>query len=391
MGEEKYIERAMGKTIMESLDYYPVIIITGPRQSGKSTLARHLFADYFYCSMENPDERSRALRDPRNFLDRNTGMIIDEVQRTPDLLSYIQGIVDENPKKKFVLTGSAQFSLLKSVSQSLAGRAAVFELLPLSLYEARTETASSEIDDILWKGAYPAIWSGARPAQSFYRNYTMTYIERDIREIGAVKDLDKFYAFLRLCAARAGSLFVASELSNELGISSHTVQAWLGILQASYLVFLLPPFFENIRKRLTRTSKLYFTDTGLLCYLLGIEDSAQLRFDRMKGHLFENFVITEALKHRFNCAKQSNLFFYRDSHGNEVDLLLKKGNSFRALEIKSSSTYHPQFSKGLEHIEKVLGGRIEQKAVVYTGISDKTNKGEPLLNYRDVHDFTFFW
>ncbi|MCM1170220.1 MAG: ATP-binding protein [Bacteroides sp.] len=385
-----YIERSISTAILESMEYYPVITITGPRQSGKSTLARHLFADYFYCSMENPDERSRAQRDPRNFLNRETGMIIDEVQRTPELLSYIQGIVDENPDRRFVLTGSAQFSLLKSVSQSLAGRAAVFELLPFSFPEARTEMSQSGIDDILWKGAYPAIWSGTKPASSFYRNYTMTYLERDVRQIASVKDLDKFHAFLRLCASRAGSLFVASELSNELGISHNTVQTWLGILQASYIVFMLPPFFENIRKRLTRTPKLYFTDTGLLCYLLGIENASHLIFDKMRGHIFENFVITEALKQRFNSAKQSNLSFYRDSHGNEVDLLLQKGNAFRALEIKSSSTYHPQFSKGLNHIEKVLGDRIEQKAVIYTGDSDKTNFQEQLLNYSDLYDFVQF-
>ncbi|MCM1040832.1 MAG: ATP-binding protein [Bacteroides sp.] len=390
MKRSGYIERSISPAILESLEYYPVITITGPRQSGKSTLARHLFADYFYCSMENPDERSRAQRDPRNFLNRETGMIIDEVQRTPELLSYIQGIVDENPDRRFVLTGSAQFALLKSVSQSLAGRAAVFELLPFSFPEARTEMSQSGIDDILWKGAYPAIWSGAKPASSFYRNYTMTYLERDVRQIASVKDLDKFHAFLRLCASRAGSLFVASELSNELGISHNTVQTWLGILQASYIVFMLPPFFGNIRKRLTRTPKLYFTDTGLLCYLLGIENASHISFDKMRGHIFENFVITEALKQRFKRAKQSNLSFYRDSHGNEVDLLLQKGNAFRALEIKSSSTYHPQFSKGLDHIEKVLGDRIEQKAVIYTGASDKTNFQEQLLNYSDLYDFVQF-
>lgn len=390
MGKTNYIERDISKSIMESIDYYPVVTITGPRQSGKSTLARHLFADYFYCSMENPDERSRALNDPRNFLNRSTGMIIDEVQRTPELLSYIQGIVDENPEKKFILTGSAQFSLLKSVSQSLAGRTSVFELLPLSFHEVETQMESIGIDDILWKGAYPAIWSGSKPASSFYRNYTMTYIERDVREIVAVKDLDRFHAFLRLCASRAGSLFVASELSNELGISHLTVQTWLGILKASYIVYLLPPFFENIRKRLTRTPKLYFTDTGLLCHLLEIENASQLSFDRMKGHIFENFVITESLKQRFNNAKSSNLFFYRDSHGNEVDLLLKKGNAFRAVEIKSSSTYNPQFSKGLNNIEKVLGNRIEQKAIIYTGSSDKTNPNEQLLNYCDLYNFVQF-
>lgn len=390
MGKTNYIERDISKSIMESIDYYPVVTITGPRQSGKSTLARHLFADYFYCNMENPDERSRALNDPRNFLNRSTGMIIDEVQRTPELLSYIQGIVDENPEKKFILTGSAQFSLLKSVSQSLAGRTSVFELLPLSFHEVETQMESIGIDDILWKGAYPAIWSGSKLASSFYRNYTMTYIERDVREIVAVKNLDRFHAFLRLCASRAGSLFVASELSNELGISNLTVQTWLGILQASYIVYLLPPFFENIRKRLTRTPKLYFIDTGLLCHLLEIENASQLSFDRMKGHIFENFVITETLKQRFNNAKSSNLFFYRDSHGNEVDLLFKKGNAFRAVEIKSSSTYNPQFSKGLNNIEKVLGNRIEQKAIIYTGSSDKTNPNEQLLNYCDLYDFVQF-
>ena len=259
-----YIHRTMGEAIIEAAQYFPVITLTGPRQSGKSTLLRHLFPDVPYVSMEEPDVRLQAKTDPRGFLDSYTsGVIIDEIQNVPELLSYIQGIVDNNPSRKFYLTGSSQFSLLKTVTQSLAGRTAVFELLPLSLDEVAHLDEEIGVDSLLYRGFYPAIWSGKNIPRLLYPNYIKTYLERDVRDLLAIQDLDVFQRFLRLCAARIGSIFNASELSNELGVAVNTINSWLSVLQASYIIYMLPPFFTNTRKRLTKSHKIYFTDCGL--------------------------------------------------------------------------------------------------------------------------------
>lgn len=385
----KYIRRSISDEIIDAANDYSVITITGPRQSGKSTLSRHLFPNLPYFSMENPDDREVAVSDPRFFLSRNEkGMIIDEAQRAPQLFSYIQGIVDEHPEKLFLLTGSAQFLMLKSVSQSLAGRSAIFELLPLSINEIHgIDDSYPPIDTLLWNGMYPAIWSGAKRAWRYYQNYTKTYVERDVREIVNVKDLGLFDRFIRLCAARVGSIFVSSEVANELGVSNHTVNAWLGILQASYIVYMLPPFYENIRKRLTKTPKIYFTDSGLLCYLLGIESEEQLKFNRMRGHIFENFVVIEAMKKRLNAGKDCNMFFLRDSNGVEIDLLTKYGEDYKAFEIKSGATYNISFEKWLNSIAQREGDKIKDSAVIYTGDFTATDRNPKILNYKNMVEF----
>lgn len=331
--EAKYIHRELSAVIEEAYRYFSVITVTGPRQSGKTTLLRNLFSYLPYYSLENLDVRSFAENDPVAFLNQHTeGMILDEVHNAPNLLSYIQGMVDNDADRRFILSGSSQFAMLKKVTQSLAGRTAVFELLPLSYSEIREQITDTPLDNLLFNGFYPAIYSGRNIPKFLYPAYMKTYLDKDVRDLLQIKDMMQFHTFIRLCAGRIGSLFKASELANEIGVSSHTVTAWLSVLQASYIVFLLPPYFENTRKRLTKTPKLYFTDTGLACHLLGIESPEQLARDKMRGALFENFIVTEALKRRYNQGKESNLYFYRDSNQNEVDLLLKNIRGYTVLK-----------------------------------------------------------
>lgn len=363
-----FISRTIAKSITEAAEYFSVVTLTGPRQSGKSTLLRHLYSDSPYYSMEDPDIRLAVKEDPRGFLSQfHEGVIIDEVQNVPELLSYIQGIVDNDPARKFYLTGSSNFGLLQSVSQSLAGRSAVFELLPLSLSEISGIDKSDSTDEIMYKGFYPALWSGKNIPKFLFPSYVKTYIERDVRDILAIKDLDLFQRFVKLCAARIGSIFNASELSNELGVSVNTIQSWVSVLQASYLIYLLPPFHTNTRKRLTKSSKIYFTDCGLAAYLLDIDSPQTLNRDKMRGHLFENMVIMDFLKDAYNTGRNCGLYFYRDSNGNEVDLLVQKGNGYDCYEIKSASTFHPDFTKGLKNFEKAFPELTKNKTVIYTG------------------------
>lgn len=382
---DNFIPRAISAAIEEADKYFPVITLTGPRQSGKSTLLRHLFPKTPYISIEDPDIRQRANIDPKGLIISFTdGVIIDEIQHSPDLLSYIQGVVDHDPKRRFYLTGSSQFSLLKNVTQSLAGRTAVFELLPLSLHEISSKDKDDSVDTLLYSGFYPAIWSGKNIPRLLYPNYIKTYLERDVRDILAIKNLDTFQRFIRLCAARIGSIFNASELSNELGISVNTVNSWLSILQASYLIYLLPPFSTNTRKRLTKSPKLYFTDTGIASYLLEIDSPATMNRDKMRGHLFENMVITDIIKNRYNRRKNSGVYFYRDSNGNEVDLLVKNGSEYDCYEIKSSSTFHQDFTKGINNFVKNFPTLAKEKNIIFAGTSLPPIDDIRIINFKEV-------
>ena len=377
------INRDIEGVIKEACRYFSVITVTGPRQSGKTTLVKNLFADYQYYSLENPDTKLLALTDPLGFLQSHeTGIILDEAQNAPELFSYIQGLVDDNRQRKYILSGSSNFSLLKNITQSLAGRTAVFELLPLSYREASSLTQQKSIDEILFEGLYPAIHSGENIPSFLYPNYVKTYLDRDVRDLLNVKNSTQFHIFLRLCAGRIGSLFNASDLAKEVGVSATTIKEWLTILQASYIVFLLPPYFENIGKRLTKQPKLYFIDTGLACYLLDIENHKQMSRDKMRGHLFENFVVTEFLKNRYNRGKESNLYFYRDSNQNEVDLILQNGNNFDVTEIKSAMTYHPDFEKGIKYFSEIFKNRVINKQVIYCGELENPVGNIKLLNYK---------
>ena len=384
--EKEFINRDITTVMLEMYQFFPVITMTGPRQSGKTTLLRNVFKQLPYYSLENLDVRRFALNDPVGFLTQHPeGMILDEVQNAPDLLSYIQGMVDETPEKRFVLSGSSQFSVKRQITQSLAGRTGVLELLPLSYSEVKKDADEETLDSVILKGFFPALYSGKNIFNLLYPSYVKTYLERDVRDLLQIKDLMQFQTFLRLCAGRIGSLFNASELSGEVGVSANTIKSWLSVLEASYIITMLPPFYENTRKRLTKTPKLYFCDTGLACYLLGIETEQQLARDKMRGHLFENFIITEALKCRYNKGKESNLYFYRDSNGVEVDLLIKNGSDYTAVEIKSSQTYHPDFQAGIRTLSTVMKERITNKVILYAGDFENETADIKLLNYQKMN------
>lgn len=384
--KQAYIKRKIESTILEAAKYFPVITVTGPRQSGKTTMLKQIFPHLHYYSLEDLDTRSFAMEDPVRFLHlHEDGMILDEVHNYPELLSYIQGIVDEQPQKKFVLSGSSNFALLKKVSQSLAGRSGVFELMPLSIEEVKGQIEYvDDADQLLYHGLYPAVCSCKNIPKFLYPSYVKTYLERDVRDLLNVKDMRLFNMFLKLCAGRIGSVFNASEIAGEIGVSSKTIQAWVSILQASYVVYLLPSYFENSRKRLTKSPKMYFCDTGLACTLLGIESAEQLAFDKMRGHLFENLIVVELLKRRLNEGKESNLYFYRDSNQNEVDILVNNGSSLDAIEVKSAMTYNPSFEKALLKVNEWVNPPVGKRTIIYAGTLEDDKGDIRLLNYRNM-------
>lgn len=383
--EGSYIDRDITAVVLEAAKFFPVVCITGPRQSGKTTLIRHLFPNYVRYSLENLDVRNYAKNDPVAFLNQTKdGMVLDEVHRVPELLSYIQGIVDNHPHRRFILSDSSNFMLIRSVSQSLAGRVGLFDLLPMSLSETVGLTEVKSLNELLFEGLYPAICARKNVAHLYYPAYVRTYLDRDVRELVNVKDILQFNTFLRLCAGRIGSLFNASELAAEVGVSPHTIMAWLSVLEASYVVTLLRPYSANTTKRLVKTPKLYFCDTGLACYLLGIESPEQLARDKMRGHLFENLIVMEALKWQFNRGRLASLYFYRDSNKNEIDLLMGETGKMNGIEIKSSMTYHTDFSKQLSHMDTLVDAPIGKRAVVYAGEMENTTASVMLLNYKHL-------
>ncbi|MBR4155710.1 MAG: ATP-binding protein [Bacteroidales bacterium] len=380
-----YINRKIEEIIVEASEYYSVITLTGPRQSGKSTLLKHLFPNYKEYSMKDVNVRDFALNDPVAFLQQTSeGMFIDEIQKAPVLMEYIQGIVDKNPDRKFLLTGSSNFEMMRDLSESLAGRSGVFELMPMSLLETKVQRSNCNLTQQLFEGLYPAVISKKNKAEFFYSSYVKTYLEKDVRDLLNVQNQMQFMRFMKLCAARIGSVFNASELAAEVGVDVKTITRWLSVLQASYIVTLLPPYYENISKRLIKSPKLYFNDTGLACYLLDIESSKQLERDKMRGALFENMIVMEIIKHRYNQGKEGGVFFYRDSNQNEVDVLLKQDGEITALEIKSSMTYNTFFEKTLKQISEWIKTPIATKAVVYSGDFENYNADIKLLNYDNL-------
>lgn len=380
-----YINRSIEKVITEAAAYFSVISVTGPRQSGKSTMLKHLFPTFKKFSLKDLNVRDFAQNDPVAFLNQtNEGMFIDEVQKVPDLLEYIQGIVDDNPDRKFLLTGSSNFELLKGLSESLPGRAGVFELQPMSFVEARQQLAGKDVNTMLFEGLYPAICARKNKARFFYPSYVKTYLEKDVRDLLQIQNQLQFARFMKLCAARVGSLFNASEVANEVGVDSKTITRWLSVLQASYLVTLLPPYFQNVSKRLVKTPKLYFNDPGLACYLLDIETETQLDRDKMRGTIFENYVVMEVVKHRLNQGREGGVYFYRDSNQNEVDILLKQEGELTAIEVKSSMTYNPSFEKSLKKIDQWMEETVRQKVIVYNGDFENVAGDIKVVNYRNL-------
>lgn len=380
-----YIHRKIEETILEASKYFSVIAVSGPRQSGKSTLLTQLFPLYEKYSLKDLNILDYAKNDPIAFLNQtDEGMFIDEIQRCPQLLDYIQGIVDNNPKRHFALSGSSNFEVMKNLSESLAGRAGVFELLPMSIQEVTRKVDLDNLNQILYNGLYPSICAKKNIAKFFYPSYVRTYLEKDVRDLLQMKDQIRFTKFLKLCAARIGSLFNASELGAEVGVSSKTISHWISVLQASYLITLLPPYYENIPKRLVKSPKLYFNDPGLACYLLDIETPQQLDRDKMRGAIFENMMVMEAIKHRYNMGLEGGVFFYRDSNQNEVDILIKQEGELTAIEVKSSMTYSSSFEKTLTQIEGWIKTPISKKAIVYSGDFENSSGDINLINYRHI-------
>ena len=349
------------ETVLKTLaGKYPVVTITGPRQSGKTTLCRKVFTHKPYANLESPDVRQFAVDDPRGFLAQYPdGAVLDEIQRAPNLVSYLQPLVDQDRRDGlFILTGSQQFEVSNTINQSLAGRTALVKLLPFSMAEIQASFVLPDIDRLLYHGFYPRLWDKHLNPTQALGDYYQTYIERDLRQLVAIKDLNLFQRFIQLCAGRIGGLLNVSSLANDTGISHTTAGNWLSLLEASYIIFLLQPYHRNISKRLVKSPKLYFFDVGLATFLLGIENEKQLSRDPLRGSLFENMVIAEALKYRFNQGQKSNFYFYRDSKGNEVDLLLVSGSDLFPIEIKAGMTINRDYFKGLNHFAKVFPGDI---------------------------------
>ncbi len=382
----KLINRKIETEIRRLIEFYPVITITGPRQSGKTTLCHEMFPDFAYVNLEDPITRSQIMADPRKFFDLySSGLIIDEIHHYPDLFSFIQVTVDQYPERHFIITGSSNFALLEKVTQSLAGRTAILTLLPLSLHELGERTNSCSADTLMLNGCYPAIWSKNFPREDLYKNYYYTYIERDIRQIINLKDMNQFQVFIRLCAGRIGTEFNASSLSGEVGVTVATIKSWLSVLQASYIAYSLPPYFENIGKRLVKSPKLYFYDTGLTCYLLGIENEQQLAVHPLRGVIFENMIVNEAIKNRLNRAKDPNLYFYRDKSQKEVDLLHLVGNQIQAYEIKSGKSYLKEYYKGIEYIKEIFKKRLVKSALIYDGMDEIQSEENGAYNFRHFY------
>jgi uncharacterized protein len=381
------IKRILQKECINLSHQYPIVTITGPRQSGKTTLAKACFPQKPYVNLEEPDQRHFAIEDPRGFLNQYPdGAVLDEIQRTPDIPSYIQSIVDSKPQNgMFVLTGSQQFEMTQTINQSLAGRTALIKLLPFSMKELSSLNKEDSLDEILLNGFYPRLHNEALNPSQFFMSYFETYIQRDLRQLSQIENLHLFEKFVRLLASRVGQLLNYNSLANDIGITQPTMRKWISLLEANYIAYLLPPYHRNIGKRLIKTPKVYFYDVGLATYLIGIENREQLANHPLRGYLFENFMIMEFLKNRFNRIKTPNLHFFRDRTGHEVDLVLQKASKLIPIEIKSAQTPNTDFTKDLEFFRKLFKNETSKAFVLYTGKERHSLKNTQYLPWLDVN------
>jgi len=381
------IERSASTTLKRLATWYPAVALTGPRQAGKTTLARNVFPDKPYRSLEDPDQREFALSDPRGFLAQfPDGAILDEVQRTPELFSYLQTRMDADRRMGlFILTGSQQFSLDQHIAQSLAGRVGYQHLLPFSLGELRDAFPTKDVESMLVRGFYPPVFDREIPPHIWYADYVATYIERDLRQLINVRDLAAFQRFLRMCAARSGQLLNLSALAADCGITHNTAKNWISILEASYLVVLLQPWHRNLGKRLVKTPKLYFLDAGLAAWLAGVRQPEDLKLGAMRGPLFETWLVSELTKHLCNHALPNRLYFWRDSTGNEVDLLVEKGpDTAYPIECKAGQTVAGDWFKTLQSFCTAAG--IAESALVYGGNENQSRSNTHVYGWQSIDD-----
>jgi predicted AAA+ superfamily ATPase len=382
------IQRDLAQELVDTAQQFPVVAVVGPRQSGKTTLVVSLFKNYKYVTFDDLDVRRLAQTDPRSFLESmhgGVGCILDEVQYVPELFSYIKTFVDLNKGAgQFILTGSQNFLLNDQISQSLAGRVAILTLLPLSSQELeRVQLLDTSIERVLFKGCYPRIFDENISPEKWYKNYIQTYIERDVRTIKSIENLSTFQMFVKLCAGRIGQVLNLTSLGNDCGISTNTARAWLSILESSYIVYVLHPHFKNFSKRLIKSPKLYFYDTGLACSLLDIENETQLQTHYMRGNLFESFVISELIKHQYNHDKKPNLFYWRDSQGHEIDCLIEKGEQLTPIEVKIGKTLNSDFFENLTYWME-LSGSVQKAFLIYGGNETLMHRGIQVLGWRSI-------
>lgn len=380
--------RSLSITLQRLAGTFPVVAVTGARQSGKTTLVRQMFPDKPYVSLEDPSERAFALEDPKGYLARFAGgAIFDEAQRWPDLFSYLQGVVDADRRAgRFVLTGSQQFGLLSGITQSLAGRVGMTRLLPLALGSELpvAQIQAHGLDALMLRGCYPELHVRSVMPQDWFASYVATYVERDVRQVLQVQDLSTFQRFLRLCAARTGQLLNLSALAGEAGISHTTARAWLSVLEASDLVYLLPPFHRNFGKRLVKTPKLYFIDVGLACWLLGIRNEEQLQLHPLRGALFETLVVMEFIKARLHAGQPADLFFWRDNNGLEADLIFECGDRLQTVEIKSGQTVTPDYLQAARKTCRFVDEEALPPWLIYGGAESYERSGVHVWSWLEL-------
>ncbi len=379
------IYRTITKKLVSMARYFPAVGVIGPRQSGKTTLVRASFPNKPYVSLEDPANREYAINDPRGFLDEYpNGAIIDEIQRVPSLFSYLQGILDEkNTPGLFILTGSQHFLMMENISQTLAGRISLLKLLPFSLEELyKAGFKHDTYEDYVYAGFYPRIYDMNVPVHAWYANYIQTYVERDIRMIKNVHDINAFQIFLKMCASRIGQLLNLSSLADDCGITHNTAKAWLSVLEASFVVFLRRPHYKNFKKRLVKMPKLYFYDTGIACFLLDIQNRKQLTNHALRGNLFESFVISEFVKYRYNQAQEHNFYFWRDKTGHEIDLIISKDDRLIPVEIKSGKTPTEDYFRNILYWNKISGGEAGNSIVIYGGSQKQERSSGKIIPWK---------
>lgn len=379
-----YIERHISKTLLEATTQFPVTVLTGPRQSGKTTLLRHLYPQYHYVNLEDPELRLWANEQPKDFLDNNKWpVIIDEAQYAPELFSYIQLIVDDKPGQgMFLLSGSQNFLLMEKISQSLAGRSAILSLLPLSWHELSRFTTEPNTNKQIVKGFFPRLYQSVQHVSLFYKSYLNTYVERDIRQLANIGNALDFNRFIRLCAGRNGQLLNVSSLATEAGIAYNTCKIWLSYLVVGHVIHLLQPYYRNFNKKIVKAPKIFFSDTGLMCHLLGIDSHETLALHPLRGAIFENLVFGELLKNKLNRGEEKNIWFWRDNHGTEVDFLYERSGEMRAIEVKSGKNFHHEYLGDLIKFKKYNPG-VGSMFLVYDGLMERMEKDIQILSWRN--------